>query len=97
MKEEKFNEYVKLISMAFNVSKYDFFVKSKIKEHVDPRQMLYYACMGNGFQYAEIRRLMMKNRYKIDNTSIRFGVDSIDKKIKNNKDYQKLISQLNKI
>jgi chromosomal replication initiation ATPase DnaA len=97
MKEKRFNKYVEAICEAFNVSNYDIFAKSKIPEHVDPRQMLYYICMGNGFKYSEIRRVMLKNGYKIDNTSIRFGVHSMTKKIKNDRDYKNLVEQLNEI
>lgn len=97
MKELRFNRYVEAICIAFNLSRINLFKKSKKTDDVDPRQLLYYICMNNGFRYTNIIRLMNKNGYTTANSTIRFGVNAMTEKLKIDRDYQGLVTQLNEI
>ena len=53
--------------------------------------------MNNGFRYTNIIRLMNKNGYTTANSTIRFGVNAMTEKLKIDRDYQGLVTQLNEI
>ena len=94
MKKKRFDFYVEVILREFGISRDVFFRKTKEREIVDARQMLYWTCHKNDFSIASIIRMMSENGYDIQYPSVRQGIDRItetkDKDYKNFK--QKICS-----
>ena len=44
MKQEIFNKYVKKVCQLFDLTNEEVFTKSKMRERVDARHLLYYLC-----------------------------------------------------
>ena len=55
MKKEIFNNYATAISQQFHLNLDDIFTKSRKRECVDARQMLYYLCMERPIRVAYIQ------------------------------------------
>jgi len=77
MKKNRFNTYVDVILKEFGVSRDMFFTKTKEREIVDARQMLYWACHKSNFTIASIIRMMGDNGYHIQYPSVKQGIDRI--------------------
>ena len=87
MKKKRFDFYVDVILNEFGVSRDVFFRKTKEREIVDARQMLYWTCHKNNFSIASIIRMMSENGYDIQYPSVRQGIDRIAQT--KDKDYKK--------
>jgi hypothetical protein len=87
MKKKRFDFYVEVILREFSISRDVFFRKTKEREIVDARQMLYWTCHKNNYSIASIIRMMSDNGYDIQYSSVRQGIDRIDET--KDKDYKK--------
>lgn len=96
MKEDVFNQYVGKVMDIFNISKKELFSKSKKRHIVDARQMLYYLCHKRPMRYIIIQKYMMDNKYKIAHNSIINGVKVVEGRIKEDKDYQDILREIEK-
>lgn len=96
MKEDVFNQYVGKVMDIFNISKKELFSKSKKRHIVDARQMLYYLCHKRPMRYIIIQKYMMDNKYKIAHNSIINGVKVVEGRIKEDKDYQDILKEIEK-
>lgn len=96
MKEDVFNQYVRRISDLFGITKNDLFSKSKVRHIVDARQLLYYLCFNRKMQVVTIKKYMSDNGYNIAHNSINNGIEMIEKKIKEDKDYKTVINDIDK-
>jgi chromosomal replication initiation ATPase DnaA len=96
MKEDVFNQYVEKVMDIFNISKKELFSKSKKRHIVDARQMLYYLCHTRPMKYIIIQKYMMDNKYKIAHNSIINGVKVVEGRIKEDKDYQDILREIEK-
>jgi len=94
MKEDVFNQYVQRVVDLFGITKEELFSKSKVRHVVDARQLLYYLCHQRQMQFVIIKKFMDKNGYTIMHNSIINGVNVVDRKIKEDKDYQSIIKEI---
>ena len=74
MKEQIFDTYAQKIAELFNLKVEDLFVKSKKRDIVDARQLLYYACSKRPMRVVYIQEFMKRNGYDIGHTSILHGI-----------------------
>jgi chromosomal replication initiation ATPase DnaA len=96
MKSEIFNQYADRISGLFGVSKTELFAKSKKRELVDARHLLYYLCYKRPMPIVLIMKYMAENGYKIQHSSIIHGIDKVEEKIKNDRDYVSIVREAEK-
>jgi chromosomal replication initiation ATPase DnaA len=94
MKEEVFNQYVQKITKLFGVTKDELFLKSRKRNIVDARQLLYYLCFNRQMQIVIIKDFMRKNGYNIDYPSVVNGIHKVDQKIKEDRDYQSIVKNI---
>lgn len=96
MKQEIFDSYARKIAEVFNLKVEDLFVKSKKRDVVDARQLLYYACSKRPMRVVYIQEFMKRNGYDIGHTSILHGISVAADRAKSDKDYKKVVKSLDK-
>jgi chromosomal replication initiation ATPase DnaA len=94
MKSNVFNKYVDKITVLFGVTKEELFSKTKRKEIVDPRQLLYYLCHKRPMSLKYIEIYMIENGYYTKNSNILYGVNAVIKRINEDEDYSKIIKEI---
>lgn len=96
MKEEIFNQYVEKVLQLFNIDRNLIFSKSKKREIVDARQMLYYLCYKRPMQLTYIQSFMNKNGYKIPHSTISHGILAMEKRVSEDRDYYNVVNDIQK-
>jgi len=94
MKNDVFNQYVERVSDLFKVSRDDIFSKSKKREFVDARHLIYYLCYNRPMQITYIQKYMNEAGYIIEHSSIIHGIGSVKKKIAKDKDYVSIVKEV---
>ena len=94
MKKEVFNMYAKGVAAVFGIDVSELFSKSRKRELVDARQLLYYLCYNRPMRISMIQDLMNENGYETKHSPIISGIKSMDKKLKEDPDYRVLVSRL---
>lgn len=88
MKYKIFNQYVDQVCHLFSISKEELFSKTKRRDIVDARQLLYYLCDKRPIRQVYIQEYMSNNGYDISHSSIHHGISVVKKKVKTDKDYK---------
>jgi len=96
MKQDIFNQYVNKVVSLFNIKKDDLFSKSKKREIVDARQLVYYLCAKRPMSIGYIQKYMQENGYNIHHPSILNGISRVDEKMKEDGDYVSIIKDIEK-
>lgn len=94
MKHDVFNQYVERVADLFSISKDDIFSKSKKRELVDARHLLYYLCSKRPMQITYIQKYMNDAGYDIKHSSIIHGISAVETKIAGDKDYVSVIKDV---
>lgn len=94
MKENIFDQYVSIVCKRWNISKFELFSKTKKKEFVTARHMLYYLCYIRSISLADIERYMRRNGYEIKHNSISHGITSMTEKISSDHDYASIVKKI---
>lgn len=94
MKQEVFNKYVKAISSRFRLSENDMFSKTKKRSVVDSRHLLYYLCAKRPMRIVDIQDYMLANGYKINHSSVIYGINMLREKMDADRDYVNIIKQI---
>jgi len=94
MKKEVFNMYAKGVAEVFGIDVSELFSKSRKRELVDARQLLYYLCYNRPMRISMIQDLMNENGYETKHSPIISGIKSMNKKLKEDPDYRVLVSRL---
>ncbi len=81
MKKKVFNYYADNIAELFGLNKKDIFTKTKSRDVVDARYMLYYLCYERPMDVTYIIKFMGDNGYDIARTNIHYGIKEMKKKI----------------
>jgi chromosomal replication initiation ATPase DnaA len=95
MKIELFNQYTDSILELFGIPKEDLFCKKKAKPIVEARHMLYYLCFRNEVAICYIRKYMEQNGYRIAHHSVRYGIRSVENRMKEDNEYASLVESIN--
>tara|TARA_R100000935_G_scaffold58725_1_gene97315 strand:- start:4055 stop:4351 length:297 start_codon:yes stop_codon:yes gene_type:complete len=96
MKKEIFNNYATAIAQQFHLELDDIFTKSRKRESVDARQMLYYLCMERPIRIAYLQRFMSEAGLDVHVTTIIHGYKKAKALIDNDSDYQHMIDKIQK-
>jgi chromosomal replication initiation ATPase DnaA len=96
MKEDVFNQYVERVCGLFSISNEEFFSKSRKRNFVDARHLVYFLCSIRPIQVIYIKKFMEDNGYEVYRTSISHGINIVSQKIIEDKDYQHIIKEIEK-
>jgi chromosomal replication initiation ATPase DnaA len=96
MKQDIFNQYVDRVSSLFGIAREDIFSKSKKKTLVDARHLIYYLCFKRPMQITYIQKFMGENGYNIEHSTVIYGIQSVDKKITEDRDYISVVREIEK-
>jgi len=96
MKKQIFNQYAQKIADLFGVDKQELFVKSKKRDLVDARHLLYYLCFHRPMQLVSIQNFMEGNGYHINHPSVIHGVKIVSQRIAEDADYTFIIKSIEK-
>ena len=94
MKKEVFNMYAKSVAEVFGIDVSELFSKSRKRELVDARQLLYYLCYNRPMRISMIQDLMNENGYETKHSPIINGIKSMNNKLKEDPDYRVLVIRL---
>jgi chromosomal replication initiator protein len=94
MKQEVFNQFVEKVSSLFDIKKEEFFSKSKKREHVDARQLVYYLCAKRPMQITYIEKYMNEAGYKITHSTIIHGIKAVESRMIDDRDYVAIVKDL---
>lgn len=94
MKHDVFNQYVERVSDLFGISKDEIFSKSKKRELVDARHLVYYLCSKRPMQVTYIQKYMNEAGYDIKHSSIIHGISAVEQKIAEDKDYVSVVREV---
>ena len=96
MKQEIFNMYVTKVIERFRITRDQLFTKSKKREFVDARFLLYYLCKKRGMRICYIQEYMEMNNYKIDHPTIIHGIREMTKRVNEDDDYLRIVNDIEK-
>jgi chromosomal replication initiation ATPase DnaA len=96
MKEEIFNQYVDRVINLFGITREDFFLKSRKRELVDARYLVYYLCSERPIQTTYIQKFMNNNGHDTPHTLILHGIKTTKEKVKEDRDYQSIVKDIDK-
>lgn len=96
MKHEIFHQYVERVTNIFNIKKDDFFSKSKKRDVVDARQLVYYLCVKRPMQVTYITNYMNEAGYNITHSTIIHGIQAVEKRMNDDRDYVSIVKELEK-
>ncbi len=94
MKTKIFNQYVDKVCYLFNLDSELLFTKTKRRDVVDARHLLYYLCSVRPMRLVYIQEYMAENGYNINHSSIHHGISQIKEKLEGDKDYIETISNI---
>lgn len=96
MKKEIFNQYAQKIADLFGVDKQELFVKSKKRDLVDARHLLYYLCFHRPMKLISIQNFMDENGYNISHPSVIHGINTVEQRVAEDADYTSIIKSIEK-
>ena len=94
MKFDVFNSYVEQVADLFDVDEEAIFTKTKRRDVVDARHLLYYLCSKRPMRVVYIQEYMAERGYVINHSSILHGISQVEEKVKKDKDYVKAIKDI---
>lgn len=96
MKNDIFNQYVDRILELFEISREELFSKSKRRDIVDARYLLYYLCHKRPMTLSYIQKFMKANGYEIQHSSVIHGINTTLERVKNDIDYSQVVKDMEK-
>jgi|TARA_R100000935_G_scaffold10727_2_gene21423 chromosomal replication initiation ATPase DnaA len=96
MKLDIFNKYVDEVCNLFNIDEETLFIKSKRRDIVDARHLLYYLCYTRPMRIVYIQEYMADRGYTINHSSVIHGISIVGKKLDNDTDYVKSVKDIQK-
>ena len=97
MKKDIFDDYATAIAKQFHLTLDQMFTKTKKREIVDARQMLYYMCMERPIRISYIQRFMKENGHEVAHSTIIHGYKKAKELIDNDNDFQQVVSNIQNV
>lgn len=94
MKKGVFKEYLERVLNTFNITEEEIFTKSKRRDLVDARHLLYYLCYHRPMQIRYIQEYMEDYGYKVGHSSIIHGIEQVSDKVSEDMDYDTICREL---
>jgi chromosomal replication initiation ATPase DnaA len=96
MKVDIFNQYVERVCDLFGITKESLFSKSKQRQLVDARYLLYYLCFKRPMTISYIQKYILDSGYTTQHTTIIYGISTVEKRIKEDADYLQVVKDIQK-
>ncbi len=97
MKKEIFDAYAIAIAKQFHLTMDQMFDKTKKREIVDARQMLYYMCMERPIRISYIQRFMSEQGHSVSHSTIIHGYKKAKELIDNDKDFKQVVNDITNV
>ncbi len=94
MKTKIFNQYVSKVCYLFNLDSESLFTKTKRRDIVDARHLLYFLCSQRPMRLVYIQEYMAENGYNINHSSIHHGIAQVKKKVEDDADWNETIESI---
>ena len=94
MKRNIFNEYVEQVIELYGITKGELFQKSKVREIVDARHVLYYLCYNRPMKLKYIQKYMSEAGYDIGHSSVLHGIHAVRNLVQSDEDISFIIETL---
>jgi len=94
MKQTIFNEYATKVSEAYEISTEQLFTKSKRRDIVDARQLLYFVCADRPMRIRYIQQYMENKGYEVGHSSIIHGIAQVKERLEQDVDYQNFVDSI---
>jgi hypothetical protein len=94
MRQDLFYKFVDNICRVLGVDRHLLFSKSKRRDIVDARHLLYYLCFRRMIRVVYIQKYMAQNDYHISHSSVIHGIKVASEKAKVDADYKELLNQI---
>lgn len=94
MKKEIFNQYTLEVVKLFDMDRDNLFVKNKKRLITDARNLLYYLCSIRPMRLVTIKECMKDNGYDTTSSSIRYGIQMMEDRVQNDKDYVSVVKKI---
>lgn len=94
MKIEIFHQYLERVTEQFRITKEEMLSKTKKRELVDARYLLYYLCYKRPMTIAYIQKFMNESGFKVQHSSIIYGIGTVEKRVAEDKDYLQVVKEI---
>lgn len=94
MKVKIFQNYVDSVREIFGLSEKEMFTKTKKRDVVDARHLLYYLCYTRPMRLKYIQDYMSDKGYDVKHSTIIHGINIVEDKIKEDPDYKSVIQSI---
>lgn len=96
MKEDVFNQYVERVTTLFNITKEEFFSRTKKRNIVDSRQLVYYLCFKRSIQITYIQKYMVDNGLNVVHSVVIHGIKRMNNRIEEDNDYKTIAKEIDR-
>mgnify|MGYP003644375422 CR=1 FL=1 len=96
MKNKIFNIYVNNVCNLFGIKHKAIFKKTKTRDIVDARHLLYYVCSIRPMRIVHIQEYMANKGYNVAHSSIHHGIGQMKEKLKVDIDYIEAVAEVTK-
>jgi len=97
MKREIFDRYATAIADRFHLTLDEMFSKTKKREIVDARQMLYFLSRERPIRISYIQKFMEDNGHIVTHSTIIHGYNKAKESIDNDQDYADVVNQIKNV
>lgn len=94
MKRKIFDEYVGVVENVLEISKDDIFTKTRKRENVEARDLLFYLCSQRNMRGNFILERCKENGLELDDSQITRGKAKIEELINTDPDWKQLINSI---
>lgn len=94
MKKEVFNKYAELIIDMFEITREQLFSKTKVRNIVDARYLLYYLCVTRPMPIVYLQQFLEEEGYETSHAPIIYGIRTMTKRLNNDPDYRLIVRKL---
>ena len=91
MKKEIFNHYVNAVAKRFDITQEEMFAKTKKRESVDARQLLYYLCISRPMRVSYVEKFLQEIGFPASRSAIIHGSNVVKKMIEEDTDYHHIV------
>ena len=94
MKKEVFNHYVERIIDMFSITREELFSKTRKRNIVDARQLLYYMCSTRPMQLVYLQTFLREEGYDTTHPPLIHGIKIVTKRLREDADYRTIVQKL---
>ena len=94
MKKIIFEQYIAAICNLYNISKEQLFEKTKTKEIVNARYLLYYLCSKRNMGTAELGRYLDEIGSGVNATTIHYAIKVVTSRVDEDRDYWAVVKRI---